>query len=273
MTILSSSKPFGIRSNRNPGSITASLARTKVARNVSENMFSNDQRSPAYRAPIYSFWWLAFALTTAVTSNSAHASLATGDYATSGVSVANGGVGPAFGAPAKFNQGGLCQQTALAVGCLSIPSGAGPALASGLASPLANFDGTIAINPTQLPNGDSDYTLDIHIGDISNTAGSYYEVTVDGVYIAETPVVTEGGGSKSSGTIAINFSNGMALNPATIYLGITNGYFANTALPAFTSNELSLSVTETDIPEPASLAMFAAGLGMLGLLRRYRTWV
>ena len=97
-----------------------------------------------------------------------------------------GGVGPAYGALATFNQGGLCQQTALAVGCLSIPSGSqGPALTSGLPSLLANYDGTIAYNPGQLPNGDSDYTLDIHISDLSSIAGSYYEVTVNGTYVGE----------------------------------------------------------------------------------------
>jgi PEP-CTERM motif len=276
MTILSVSRAFSSRPNNSRGWIKTSSARSKIAGSMSEHMFVNDQRGFARRVPIYSLRWLTFALGTTVTLNSAHAllSLPVGDYSNSGVSVTSGGVGPAYGALAAFNQGGLCQQTARAVGCLSIPSGSqGPTLTSGLASPLANYDGTIAINPNQLPNGDSDYTLDIHITDTSSTAGSYYEVTVNGIYIAETPVVTEGGASKSNGTITVNFSNGMALNPATIYLGITNGYFANTASPAFTGSELSLSVTELDIPEPASLAMFTVGLGLLSLLRRYRNWV
>jgi PEP-CTERM motif len=209
-------------------------------------------------------------LGTPLTSGSANAipALDSGEYST------GTGVPAAFGAPYTVNQGGLCNQSSLAAGCLSIGSGSqGTGLQTGLTGPLANYNGTIAISPVNLGDGDSNYDLIIQISDRSSTAGSYYEVTLNGSYIGETPPVTEGGSSKSSGSITVVLTDGNNVSPATEYLGITNGYFANNASPVFSGSDLSLTVTEVDVPEPASLALFGASLGVMGLMRRYRAGV
>lgn len=135
-------------------------------------------------------------------------------------------------------------------------------------------NGEINLSPIALTAGvdpalDSNYQLTFSVTDLTTTAGSYYELELDGIPFYTTPTVTPGGGTKSSGTGSIVLRG--AQNPGTQVLGVTNLYLDDTGSPLFSSGTFSLTVSESPAPEPASLGLFGAGVGMLAWFRRRRS--
>ena len=165
----------------------------------------------------------------------------------------------ATGAPTA---GGLC--VGGSANCPLLPSSvAGTLNSNGLIatnSMASYFDGT----PYQ---GDSNYALQIIVTDKSRVAGSYYEITLDGISIGTTPAVTYNAGTFSSGSFSVFLRNELATT--THAIGITNVYFEN-GLEKFTVSQAALSLTVTAAPEPATLSIMAAGLGLLGYARKRR---
>ena len=166
----------------------------------------------------------------------------------------------ATGAPTA---GGLC--VGGSANCPLLPTSVSGTLNSnGLIathSMASYFDGT----PYQ---GDSNYALQIIVTDKSRIAGSYYEITLDGISIGTTPVVVYNAGTFSSGSFSTFIQN--ELSTAAHTIGITNVYFEN-GLEKFTVSQVALSVTVTAAPEPATLSIMAAGLSLLGFARKRRT--
>jgi hypothetical protein len=197
----------------------------------------------------YSSWWLPVALGTM--ASAAHAGPAT--------TLINNVF---FVTSTATN--GLCVPgtTTNNVACPSVPASQ--------TLPLTN--GMIPIDPVA-ELFDSDYELDITVTDKSSIAGSFYDIVLIGQNfdqdLGTTPVVTVDGSTKSFGSFSVGLNDGLA--PGSYSLDITNVYFKNGS-PLFTASLLTVTVTETvtntAAPEPASLAIFGAGLGMMGLLRR-----
>jgi hypothetical protein len=154
-------------------------------------------------------------------------------------------------------QGGLCPEIGSGTpvtGC-GVSGAPGPALIGGL----------IPIIPYQLTGGDSNYQLSFEVTD-NGPHNHTYEVTLDGTFLGIANLA-------DGYTVYDTLSDG--LSPGEYYLGITDQFFANNNPSGYNYKDdyVSISVTEADVPEPGSLAVVATGLGLLGLLRRYRAGV
>jgi len=164
----------------------------------------------------------------------------------------------------QFNAGGLCPEVTsnAPTGCATVSSlFVGPSLVGGSLTTSA----LIPITPFALTDGDSNYLLTFILSDLGGHSASY-EITLDGSYLGMA-------NSADNYTIFDTLTDGV--KPGSYTLGITNMYLANTSAvnAAYTSDKLSFTVTEADVPEPGSLAIVATGFGLLGLLRRYRAGV
>jgi len=159
----------------------------------------------------------------------------------------------------QFNKGGLCPEVSSSppTGCAAIP---GAFLGASLVGGSATTSALIPITPYALADGDSNYLLSFILSDKSGHSATY-EITLNGVFL---------GIANSSDSFTIYDTLNDGVNPGPYNLGITNVDLATKSSPGYTNDEVSLTVTEADVPEPGSLAVVATGLGLLGLLRRYR---
>ncbi len=119
---------------------------------------------------------------------------------------------------------------------------------------------------TPLLGLDPYYELTFSITDDAINLLSTYAVTAMGLPVSMT--LLTGTLNTYNGSLVLN--NGPVL-PPTFSLVITNLFQKNNPTQtSVTTDVFDLAVTETAAPEPASLAIFGAGLSLLGLVRRRR---
>lgn len=135
-------------------------------------------------------------------------------------------------------------------------------------------DTPILVSPLEVPNGyDSNYRLTFQIKDVAigtnhdtgSTSKSTYAVFVNGL---QATLLGSANGTENFSIIIQGAPVGGT--PPVDTVDITNLYFDNNVSPVFPISSFTLSVSEGNAPEPASLALLASGAGLIGVVRRRR---